>query len=154
MDQEPRIATVADLIRNAARDFADCEAFRSLGVPLTYRELVAQAECVTSWLQQAGLEKGDRVAIMMPNLLPYPVALYGALLGGYVVVGVNPLYTPRELAHQLRDSGARALFVLEPFAHVAAMALKEFPVPQVVVVTAGDLLGVKGQLVNFVTRHV
>jgi long-chain acyl-CoA synthetase len=154
MEPPRHLATIADLIDNAGRKFAGQEAFRSLGISLTYRELLAHAGNVTSWLQQAGLAKGDRVAIMMPNLLPYPVCLYGALLGGYTVVNVNPLYTPRELAFQLKDSGARALFVLEPFAHVAAETLKEVPLAHVVVAAFGDLLGAKGHVVNFVTRRV
>jgi long-chain acyl-CoA synthetase len=146
--------TIAAMIERAGRDFADAEAYWSLGAALSYRDLLTHARSVTSWLQRSGLKKGDRVAIMMPNLLPYPVTLLGALLGGHVVVNVNPLYTPRELAFQLRDSGARVLFVLEPFAHVAAEALKEAPLPQVVVVAPGDLLGAKGHVVNLVARHV
>jgi long-chain acyl-CoA synthetase len=148
------LTTIVNMIERAGDLFGDREAFRSLGSSLSYRELLVQAGSVTSWLQQTGLRKGDRVAIMMPNLLPYPVCLYGALLGGYVVVSVNPLYTARELAFQLTDSGARALFVLEPFAQVAAQALKDVPVPHVVVVATGDLLGAKGYVVNFVTRHL
>ena len=149
-----QFATLADLIRAAGREFARHEAFRSFGVSLRYRELLARAGDVASWLQQSGLAKGDRVALMMPNVLPYPVCLYGALLGGYMVTNINPLYTARELAFQLKDSGASALFVLEPFAHVAEQALAEVPVPHVVVVSSGDLLGIKGPLVNFVARHV
>jgi long-chain acyl-CoA synthetase len=147
-------ATIVELIERAGKLFGGREAFRSMGTSLTYRELLLQAGGVTSWLQQVGLRKGDRVAIMMPNLLPYPVCLYGVLLGGYVVVSINPLYTARELALQLKDSGARALFVLEPFAHTVEEALKELPVPHIVVVPAGDLLGLKGHVVNFVTRRV
>ncbi len=153
-DDAAPVATVAELIVRAAREFADREAFRSFGVSLSYRDLVERAGEVASWLQQQGLAKGERVALMMPNLLPYPVCLYGAILGGHPVVGVNPLYTPRELAHQLRDSGARALFLLEPFAHVAAKALAEVPVPHVAVVAPGDLLGAKGFVVDLVARYV
>src|SRR5262249_47038841 len=127
---------------------------RSFGVGLTYARLLALARRVAAWLQDAGLEKGDRVAIMMPNLLPYPVCLYGALLGGYCVVGINPLYTASELAQQLKDCGARVLFVLEPFAHVAAAAIATVPVAHVVVVAPGDLLGLRGVAIDFVVRHV
>jgi long-chain acyl-CoA synthetase len=146
--------TIAALIERAGREFGDAEAFWSLGTSLSYGEVLAHARSTACWLQQAGLAKGDRVAIMMPNLLPYPVAVFGALLGGFVVVNANPLYTARELAFQLRDSGARALFVLEPFAHVAEQALREVPVPHVIVAAPGDLLGVKRWLVNLLARHV
>src|SRR5262249_25470298 len=127
---------------------------RSFGVGLTYARLLLLASRVAAWLQQVGLKKGDRVAIMMPNVLAYPVCLYGALLGGYCVVGINPLYTPREAAYQLEDSGARVLFVLEPFAHVVAGAMANAPLSLVVVVRPGALLGPKRPLINFVMRYL
>ena len=145
--------TLADLIRAGAR-FAAAEAFRALGVSLTYGEVLEHANAVTAWLQQQGVRRGDRVAIMLPNLLSYPVILYGALLGGHAVVNVNPLYTSRELTHQLNDSGARVLFVLEPFAHIVAQALPQVSLDKVVVVAIGDFLGARRGLVNFVARRI
>jgi long-chain acyl-CoA synthetase len=103
---DARMTTDADLIRNAARAFADREAFRSFGVSLSYRDRLAQANCVTSWLQRDGLDEGDRVAIMMPNLLPYPVCLYGALLGGYVVVGIMKSAPARSWCDARHPAGA------------------------------------------------
>lgn len=103
-------------------------------------------------IQRAG--KGDRVAVMMPNILQNPVAVYGILRAGMIVVNVNPLYTPRELEHQLKDSGSKALFVLENFAHVAQQAVPKTAVRHVVVAAMGDLLGLKGHIVNLVVRKV
>lgn len=125
-----------------------------MGKSLTYRELDAQTRAVAAWLQSRGLEKGDRVAVMMPNILQNPVAVYGILRAGMIVVNVNPLYTPRELEHQLKDSGAKALFVLENFAHVAQQAVPKTAVRHVVVAAMGDLLGFKGHIVNLVVRKV
>ncbi|MGE3163145.1 MAG: AMP-binding protein, partial [Burkholderiales bacterium] len=106
------------------------------------------------WLQSTGLAKGARVAIMMPNCLQYPVAMFGALRAGYTVVNVNPLYTARELEHQLKDSGAEAIVILENFAHTLEEVLPRTPVKHIVVAALGDLLGVKGAIVNFVVRNV
>lgn len=146
--------TVAQMIEQAADRFGDREAVRSMGTSLSYRDLLAEARRVTSWLQQAGLQPGDRVAIMLPNVLAYPVCLYGAFLGGYVVVTVNPLYTARELRFQLEDSGARCIVVLEPFARTVAEAIKNLDDVQVVVAAVGDLLGPKKLLVDFVARRL
>jgi long-chain acyl-CoA synthetase len=109
---------------------------------------------VASWLQTRGLQKGDRVAIMLPNVLAYPAILFGVLISGYTVVNVNPLYTARELTHQLKDSGARVLFVLENFGHTVQEALPDLNLDETVVVTPGDLMGLKGHVVNLVSRHV
>ena len=104
---------------------------------------------------RAGLQKGDRVAVMMPNVLQYPVAIAAVLRAGYVVVNVNPLYTPRELEHQMKDSGAKAIFVLENFATTLQQVLPRTTIEHVVLASMGDLLGfAKGTLVNFVVRHV
>ncbi|WP_019143227.1 AMP-binding protein [Noviherbaspirillum massiliense] len=146
--------TIIDGYRQSCERNADKQALISMDVPMTFRELRRHADCFTSWLQQIGIQPGDRVALMMPNILAYPVAFFGALQGGYIVVNVNPLYTPRELAHQLKDSGARVLVVLENFAHVVQQVLPQVPVERVVVVALGDLLGLKGQLVNLVARHI
>jgi long-chain acyl-CoA synthetase len=147
--------SVADILADSARRYADRPAFESFGKTLTFAEIEKASAAVTCWLQSIGLQKGDRVAIMMPNVMAYPVVMFGVLRGGFTVVNVNPLYTPRELEHQLNDSGAKVLFVLENFAHVveeAKPALKT--VEHVMVTTAGDLLGLKGMIVNFVARKV
>jgi long-chain acyl-CoA synthetase len=129
-------------------------ALECFGVPMRYEELGRHADAVAAWLQGAGLKKGDRVAIMMPNIMAYPVILLGVLIAGGVVVNVNPLYTAREIEHQLGDAGARFLFVMENFAHTAADAAPKLPVERYVVVSAGDLLKWKGALVNFGARRV
>lgn len=148
------LGTLADLFYDATRDFADRPAFESFGKALTYAELRAAAEAVASWLQARGINKSDRVALMMPNVLAYPAAMFGALIGGYTIVNINPLYTPRELAHQVNDAGARVLVVLENFAHTVAEALPQMKLDQVVIATPGDLMGLKGAIVNLVSRHV
>jgi long-chain acyl-CoA synthetase len=107
-----------------------------------------------AWLQAKGIAKGARIAVMMPNCLQYPVCIFGILRAGYIVVNVNPLYTPRELEHQLRDSGAEAIVILENFAHVLQQVLARTGVKHVVVASLGDLLGAKGAIVNFVLRRV
>ncbi|NLS02156.1 long-chain fatty acid--CoA ligase [Rhizobium sp. P32RR-XVIII] len=146
--------SLAELLEKSCRDYANRIAFSSMGKTLTYRELERQTRKVAAWLQSIGLQKGDRVAVMMPNVLQNPIAVYGILRAGLVVVNVNPLYTPRELEHQLRDSGAKALFVLENFARTVEQVLAKTDVRHVVVTTLGEMLGAKGVLVNFVVRKV
>ncbi|MGQ2917571.1 MAG: long-chain fatty acid--CoA ligase [Rhizobium oryzihabitans] len=147
-------SSLVELLEKSCLQFADRKAFSSMGKSLTYRELDIETRAVAAWLQSRGLEKGDRVAVMMPNILQNPVAVYGILRAGMIVVNVNPLYTPRELEHQLKDSGAKALFVLENFAHVAQQAVPKSAVRHVVVAAMGDLLGLKGHIVNLVVRKV
>ena len=149
-----RLGTIADVIRDCAARFASAPAYESFGVRLSFAETLSRANAVTAWLQSRGLAKGDRVAIMMPNVMAYPVAMFGALLGGYTVVNVNPLYTPRELTHQIEDSGAKVLFVLENFAHVVEAAWPDLDLTDVVLCSAGDVLGWKGRLVDVISRHV
>jgi long-chain acyl-CoA synthetase len=147
--------TIADAVDEAARRFGGRPAFESFGKRLTFAEIRQASDALICWLQAKGLAKGDRVAIMMPNVMAYPVALFAALRGGFTVVNVNPLYTPRELEHQLNDSGAKVLVVLENFAHVVEEAKPHLKtVETIVLATAGDLLGLKGQIVNLVARHV
>ncbi len=146
--------TIADIIRHAGTAFAHRPAAESFGVRLTYGQLMQRAEEVATGLQRLGLKKGDRVAIMMPNVMAYPAIMFGALLGGYVVVNINPLYTARELTHQVNDSGARVLFVLENFAHTVQEALEDLRAEMAVVVRPGDLIGPKGHIVNFVSRYI
>jgi long-chain acyl-CoA synthetase len=155
-DIDPLAAgTLVDILADSARRYADRPAFESFGKTLTYQQVERASNAVACWLQKQGYRKGDRIAVMMPNVMAYPVVMFAILRGGFTVVNVNPLYTPRELEHQLNDSGAKALFVLENFAHVveeAKPALKT--IETVVLATAGDLLGLKGAIVNFVARKV
>ena len=148
------IGTLADRIRKSCSDNAAKDAYESFGKNLSYSELWRQATAFAAYLQSQGFKKGDRVALMMPNVMAYPIALFGTLLAGCVVVNVNPLYTPRELIHQLRDSGARMIVVLENFAHVVEEALSEVKLDKVTIASAGDALGFKGTIINLVARHV
>ena len=143
------------LVEEACRKYAERTAFISMGQELSYAELDARSREFAGWLQARGLGKGDRVALMMPNLLQYPVALVGALRAGCVVVNCNPLYTPRELEHQLKDSGATAIVIVENFAHTLEQVIARTAVRHVVVTPMGEMLGFpKGLLVNLVVRHV
>ncbi len=151
---EAAIGSVNDIFHKALQDFPNRAAVESFGKRMTYGELGRDADAVASWLQGQGLKKGDRVAIMLPNVMAFPPILFGVLLAGGTVVNVNPLYTPRELTYQLKDSGARFLFVLENFAATVEESLPEIALDRVVLVTPGDLLGLKGAIVNLVSRHV
>jgi len=144
------------LIEDACQRYADRIAYRSMGTSLTYGELDRHSAAFGAWLQQsAGLKSGDRISIMLPNLLQYPIAMFGALRAGLVVVNTNPLYTVSELEHQLKDSGAVAIVVLENFATTLEQALPHTSVRQVIVTGVGDMLSwPKGAIVNFVLRRV
>jgi long-chain acyl-CoA synthetase len=134
-------SSLKDILEQSCARYRDLPAFSNMGTTLTYGQLDAMSRTFGAYLQQApGLAKGDRVAIMMPNLLQYPVTMFGALRAGMTVVNVNPLYTPRELEHQLADSGAKVIVVLENFAHTVQEVLPRAPVPHVVVTRIGDLL--------------
>lgn len=146
--------TLVDIFRHAVSAYATRDAAESFGKRMTYAELGRHADAVASWLQAQGFRKGDRVAIMMPNVMAYPAVLFGILVAGCTVVNVNPLYTPRELTHQLQDSGARALFVLENFGVTVAESLPDLKLDRIVVVKPGDLLGLKGTVINMVSRYV
>ena len=149
------ISSLVDLFEEACRKHADRVAYISMGKEMTYREVDNLSRDFAGWLQSLGFGKGDRVALMMPNVLQYPVALFGTLRAGCVVVNVNPLYTPRELEHQLKDSGAKAIVILENFATTLEQVLVKTDVKHVVVTPMGEMLGLlKGTLVNFVVRKV
>ncbi|MGO4173405.1 AMP-binding protein [Bosea sp. TAF32] len=151
---EAKIGTLVDLIRSSCARFADRQAFESFGKTITFAETLRAAEAFAGWLQAKGLKKGDRVALMMPNILSYPAAIFGTLLGGFAVVNINPLYTARELTHQVNDAGARVLVVIENFAHVVEEAKPNLKLDAIVTATAGDLMGFKGKIVNFVARRI
>ena len=147
--------SIRDLFEESVRNFGERPAYYCMGREITFAELDRMSAAFGAWLQSRGLHKGDRVALMMPNVLQYPVALFGVLRAGLIVVNVNPLYTPRELEHQLLDSGAQAIVILENFAHTLEQVVAKTQVKHVVVAAMGDLLGgVKGALVNFVVRNV
>lgn len=151
-------ASLVDYFDECTAKFADRVAYVSAGASLTYRSLAQKAAAFASYLQRIGVKPGDRVAIMLPNTFQYPVTLFGALKAGAIVVNVNPLYTVRELAHQLKDSGAQTIVVFENFARTLQDALPQTPVKNVIVTALGDLLAdgfnAKGRLINFVLKHV
>ena len=148
--------SVLHVIEEACLRFADSPAYSSMGTTLTYGQYDQQARDFGAWLQQrAGLRKGDRIAIMSPNVLQYPIALLGALRAGLTIVNTNPLYTARELEHQLADSGAKAIVILENFAHTLAEVLPHTKIQTVIVTAVGDRLKwPKSSIVNIVVRHV
>ena len=149
-----KFSSVAELLTDSCERFAHKPAYTCMGKTLSYSEVADFSGDFAAWLQSLNLNKGDRVAMMVPNILQYPVAIAGILRAGLVVVNVNPLYTPRELKHQLSDSGAKAIIVLENFATTVQAVIKETDVEHVVVATMGDMLGLKGHIVNFVVRYV
>lgn len=151
-----RFASLKDMLASSCERFADRPAYRSMGATIIFRQLDDASRAFAAWLQKvAGLQRGDRVALMMPNLLQYPVVLFGVLRAGMVVVNVNPLYTPRELEHQLKDADVRAIVVLENFAHTLEQVIASTPVRTVVTTQVGDLLpAVKRLLTNAVVKHV
>ena len=149
------IPSLVALFEKACQTYADKVAYISMGREITYRQLDVEAREFAGWLQSKGMKKGDRVALMMPNILQYPVALFGTLRAGCVVVNCNPLYTPRELEHQLKDSGAAAIVIVENFAHTLQQVISHTAVKHVVVTSMGEKLGgLKGAIVNFVVRRI
>ena len=147
--------SLVHLLEESFSTYADRNAYVCMDKFMTYRELDAYSKKLAAWLQSRGMAPGARVAIMMPNVLQYPVAIAAILRAGYTVVNVNPLYTARELEHQLKDSGSEAIIVLENFAHTVQQVLGKTPLRHVVVASMGEMLGgVKGMLVNFVVRNV
>ena len=146
--------SLVELFDASVRQFGARPAFHSMGRQITFAELETLSRGFGAWLQARGLAKGARVAIMMPNCLQYPVAMFGTLRAGCTVVNVNPLYTPRELEHQLKDSGAEVIVILENMAHTLEEVLAKTPLRHVVVTSLGELLGFKGLIVNFVVRNV
>ncbi|MCR5858309.1 long-chain fatty acid--CoA ligase [Mesorhizobium sp. J428] len=146
--------SIGDLLADSVKKFSTRPAFTCMDKTLTYAQIGEMAQSFAAFLQSKGLQKGARVAIMMPNVLQYPIAMTAVLRAGYTVVNVNPLYTPRELEHQLKDSGAEAIIILENFAHTLQSIVAKTNVKHVVVAAMGDLLGLKGHIVNLVVRRV
>jgi long-chain acyl-CoA synthetase len=154
-DIDPRkYRSLIELFDGSIAKYRDRPAFHSMGKTITFGELEKLSRDFAAWLQTRGFAKGTRVALMMPNCLQYPIAMFGILRAGCTVVNVNPLYTPRELEHQLTDAGAEAIVILENFGHVLQEVRSRTPLKHVVVTSLGELLGLKGVIVNLVVRKV
>ena len=149
-------ASIGDMFLQSCRQFGERTAYVNMGKRIRFDELETLSGQFAAYLQgELKLPKGTRIALMMPNVMQYPVAMYGALRAGYTVVNCNPLYTARELEHQLKDSGAEAIVILDNFAHTLQQVLPHTPIKHVVVTRLGDMLGgLKGGLVNFVVKHI
>ena len=146
-------ASIVQLLEESFQKYAARPAFTCMGKTLTYAEVDAYSRSLGAYLQSLGLQQGDRVACMMPNVLQYPIAVAAVLRAGFVAVNVNPLYTPRELEHQLKDSGAKAIVILENFAATLQQVLDKTPIKHVILASMGDMFGMlKGALVNYVVR--
>ncbi|HWX06418.1 MAG TPA: long-chain fatty acid--CoA ligase [Bradyrhizobium sp.] len=146
--------SLVELLEESFAKFSDRKAFICMDKSISYRDLDELSLALAAYLQSKGLPKGARVALMMPNVLQYPVSTAAVLRAGYAVVNVNPLYTPRELEHQLKDSGAEAIVVLENFATTVQQVIAKTAVKHVIIGSMGDLLGLKGMIVNLVVRRV
>ena len=153
---EPEFRSIRELIEHSFQEYPDNPSYTNMGTTITFRELDELSMQFACYLQKdLGLTRGERVAIMLPNILQYPIAMCGAFRAGLVVVNVNPLYTARELKHQLEDSGARCIVILENFAHILEEVIGESAIEHVVTTGVGDLLSFpKGPIVNFVLRYI
>jgi long-chain acyl-CoA synthetase len=147
-------ASIADVFDESCAKFGPRRAYSCMGKAITFAQLDELSRAFGAFLQRRGLKKGARVALMMPNILQYPVCLFGILRAGYTVVNTNPLYTARELEYQLADSGAEMIVVVENFAHTLSEVVGNTQVKQVIVTSIGEMLGIKGLLVDFVLRRV
>ena len=151
---ESSYASLIEMFEESFAQYPNRNACEYLGKFMTYRELDDQSKHFAAYLQTLGLETGARIAIMLPNVMQFQIAMMGALRAGFVVVNVNPLYTSRELQYQLNDSGASALIILENFAHVYQKIAQQVSVKKVIVTSLGEFVGLKGKVVDFVVRHV
>ncbi|MBB4842763.1 long-chain acyl-CoA synthetase [Paucibacter oligotrophus] len=150
-----RYPSLVDLMESAFKKYPNLPSYKMMGRQISFAQLDEASRALAAYLQSLGLEKGDRVALMMPNVMQYPVAVAAVLRAGLVVVNVNPLYTPRELEHQLKDSGAKAIVILENFAATLQQVIKTVPTKHVVLASMGEMLGFpKGLIVNYVVRKV
>ena len=147
--------SLVGLLEESFRKYADLPAYVFMGKTFTYAQIESASRALAAFLQAQGLDRGDRVAIMMPNVPQYPIVVAAILRAGYVVVNVNPLYTPRELEHQLKDSGSKAIFIIENFATTLQQVLPAVPTKKIIVAALGDMLGFpKSLIVNYVVRNV
>lgn len=148
-------SSVVELFESSCQKYGDKVAFENMGVTMTFAQTDKLSKDFAAYLQSLGLQKGDRIAIQMPNLLQFPVAFFGALRAGLIVVNTNPLYTPREMEHQFKDSGAKAIVIVANFAISLEKILKNTKIEHIILTELGDMLGgFKGTLVNFVVKHV
>ena len=148
-------SSVVELFESSCKKYSSKVAFENMGVTMTYAEVDKLSKDFAAYLQSIGLKKGDRIAIQMPNLLQFPVAFFGALRAGLIVVNTNPLYTPREMEHQFKDSGAKAIVIVANFAVSLEKILAHTKIEHIILTELGDMLGgFKGALVNFVVKHV
>jgi long-chain acyl-CoA synthetase len=145
---------VIDMVEESFQKFADQPAFIFMGKTMTFKELDEKSMAFGAYLRSRGLEPGDRVALMMPNLMQYPIAMFGVLRAGLILVNTNPLYTPREMKHQFADSGAKAILIAENFAANLQQIIGETQIKTVMVTSIGEMLGLKGAIVNFVVRRI
>src|SRR5882757_247551 len=155
-DIDPSVyPSVVALIEESFAKYRDHKAYVCMDKALTFGEIDTLSQALAAWLQSRGLPKGARVAVMMPNVPQYPVAVAAVLRAGYVVVNVNPLYTPRELEHQLKDSGAKLIIMVENFATTLQQVLPSVPTKKIILTALGDMLGFpKAMIVNYVVRKV
>lgn len=150
-----KFATLISMLEHAVKKYADKPAFSCMGKTITYKQLGVKGQRMAAYLQSRGLEPGDRIALMMPNSLQYPIALYGALTAGLIVVNTNPLYTSREMKYQFSDSGVKGVIIAENFAANLQKIVEETEIKVIIKTSIGELLGFpKKQLVNFVVRSV
>ena len=150
-----RYNSLVEIFEESCSRYAERTAYISMGVTMTFRELERKSRHFAAWLQLIGMGKGRRVALMMPNLLQYPICLFGALRAGCVVVNCNPLYTAHELQHQLKDSGAEVIVIVENFVHTLQEVMKDTEIRHVVTTSLGEMLGpLKGRVTDFVVRHI
>lgn len=154
LEFDPR-RTLVTLLDESEAKYSSHLAFTNFDVSIDYTKIAEDSRSFAAYLQNVlGLKKGDRIAMMMPNLLQYPVAIFGALRAGLIVVNVNPLYTPRELKHQLQDSGAKAIIIFENSAHVLSAINDDVQIEHVIITKIGDYLGLKGYLMNFILKYI
>lgn len=149
-----KYTSVVAMVEECFQKYRDLPAFISMGKTLTFGELDVMSRNFGAYLHSRGLEPGDRIALMMPNLLQYPIALFGALRAGLILVNTNPLYTPREMRHQFADSGAKAVIIAENFAANLQQIMGETQIKTVILTSVGEMLGLKGAIVNFVVRNI
>ena len=147
-------ASLAAFIESNLKKYRNNPAFHFMGKELSYGEIDAKSEAFGAYLQSQGLKKGDRIVLMMPNTLQYPIALFGAIRAGLIIVNTNPLYTPREMKHQFTDSGATAIVIAENFASHLQEILPETQIKTIITTSIGEMLGFKGKIINFVLRYV
>ena len=148
-------SSIVELFEKSCQKHGDKVAFENMGVTMTFSQVDKLSKDFAAYLQSIGLKKGDRIAIQMPNLLQFPVAFFGALRAGLIVVNTNPLYTPREMEHQFKDSGAKAIVIVANFAVSLEKILANTKIEHIILTELGDMLGgFKGALVNFVVKHV